>query len=106
VGRRIPLQSAAFAYPKPDHAAEYALMYSEQLVFDAASTAIRFDARLLSLPVVQRPETLKIFMRTAPQSVFMKYKNEGSMMARLRRRLRNSIGQPCWRRSESAQFRR
>jgi AraC-like DNA-binding protein len=95
-GRRIPLLSAEFAYPRPDHAGEYAAMYSQRLGFDAPRTAIRFDARLLGLPVVQRPETLKVFLRTAPQSVFLKYKNEGSMTARLRRRLRRCIGQDEW----------
>jgi AraC-like DNA-binding protein len=95
-GRRIPLLSAEFAYPKPDHASEYTAMYSQQLAFDAPATSIRFDARLLGLPVVQRPQTLKTFLRTAPQSVFLKYKNEDSMTARLRRRLRRCIGQGEW----------
>jgi AraC-like DNA-binding protein len=95
-GKRIPLLSASFAFARPPHADEYIAMYSEKLDFDAELTAIRFDARLLSTPVVQRPESLKVFLRTAPQSVFVKYRNEGSMSARVRRRLRNSIGSPDW----------
>lgn len=95
-GKRIPLLSASFAFARPPHAAEYTAMYSEHLAFDAERTFIRFDARLLSTPIVQRPETLKVFLRTAPQSVFVKYRNEGSMSARVRRRLRSSIGTPEW----------
>lgn len=95
-GRRIPLQSGEFAYPKPAHAPEYTVMFSENLVFDAPSTRIRFAAGLLGLPVVQRPETLKLFLRTAPQSVFLKYKNEGSLTARLRRHLRKYVGRDDW----------
>jgi AraC-like DNA-binding protein len=95
-GKRVPLQSATFAFPRPMHAEEYRLMFSERLAFDAPCTTIRFDARLLGLPVVQRPETLKTFLRTAPQSVFLKYKNEGSVSSRLSRHLRKCIGQAEW----------
>src|SRR5438094_7608171 len=37
------------------------------------------------------PATLQQFLRTAPQSVFLKYRNEDSWSARLRRRLRGSV---------------
>jgi AraC-like DNA-binding protein len=99
-GRRIPLTVAEFAHPRPSHAQEYTVMYSQRLRFDAERTAIRFDAQLLSLPVVQNATTLKTFLRTAPQSVFLKYTNEDSWTARLRRRLRGSIGRAEWPRLE------
>jgi len=95
-GKRIPLLSASFAHARPPHAAEYAVMFSQHLAFDADVTAICFDARLLGAPVVQTAQALKPFLRTAPQSVFLKYKNEDSWTARLRRRLRDNIGQEEW----------
>lgn len=95
-GKRIALSLAEFAYPKPPYAQEYTVMYSQHMRFGAQYTAIRFDARLLSAPVVQTTATLKQFLRTAPQSVFLKYKNEDSWTARLRRRLRDNIGAPDW----------
>ena len=95
-GKRIPLLSASFAHARPTHAAEYAVMFSQHLAFDADVTAICFDARLLGAPVVQTAQALKPFLRTAPQSVFLKYKNEDSWTARLRRRLRDNIGQEEW----------
>jgi AraC-like DNA-binding protein len=98
--RRIPLGLAEFAHPRPPYAQEYTVMYSQRLRFDAERTAIRFDARLLSSPVVQDEESLKKFLRTAPQSVFLKYKNEDGWTARVRRRLRGSIGQAGWPRLE------
>jgi AraC-like DNA-binding protein len=99
-GRRIPLSLAEFAHPRPPYAQEYTVMYSQRLRFDAERTAIRFDAQQLALPVVQDAATLKKFLRTAPQSVFLKYKNEDSWTARLRRRLRGSIGGTEWPRLE------
>lgn len=95
-GKRIPLSSAAFAYPRPEHAHEYTVMYSEHLSFDAPSTAIRFEARCLGFPVGQKPESLKDFLRTAPQSVFLKYKNESGLSARIRRHLRKFVGKDNW----------
>lgn len=88
VGRRIPLRAAEFAVARPAHAAEYTLMFSEHVRFGAEFTALRFDARLLAAPLVQNADTLKAFLRDAPQSVFLKYKNPDSWTARLRRRLR------------------
>jgi AraC-like DNA-binding protein len=99
-GRRIPLTIAEFAHPRPPYAQEYTVMYSQRLRFDAERTAIRFDAQLLDLPIAQDAASLKKFLRTAPQSVFLKYKNEDSWTARLRRRLRRSIGQAEWPRLE------
>jgi AraC-like DNA-binding protein len=91
-GRRIALGGADFAHPRPAHAAEYTVMFSQSLRFDAEATAIRFDAALLESPVVQNLRSLKPFLRTAPQSVFLKYRNEDSWTARVRRRLRESFG--------------
>lgn len=95
-GRRIPLTMAELAHPRPPHAAEYAVMYSRHLRFDAERTAVRFDAGLLAAPIVQDEATLRTFLRTAPQSVFLKYKNEDGWTARLRRRLRGTIGRAQW----------
>ncbi|WP_242392520.1 AraC family transcriptional regulator [Anaeromyxobacter oryzisoli] len=95
-GRRIPLTLAEFSEPRPPHAQEYAVMYSQRLRFDAARTAVRFDAAQLAAPVIQDEASLATFLRTAPRSVFLKYKNEAGWAARLRRRLRGSIGKPEW----------
>ena len=39
---------------------------------------------------------MDVFLRTAPQSVFLKYKNEDSWTARVRRRLRDSLASSDW----------
>lgn len=96
VGRRIVLRQVDFAYPRPPHAREYTRMYSEHLKFDAPYTALHVDATVLAAPVVQHMATLRDFLRTAPQSVFLKYKNEDSWTARLRRRLREALPGEPW----------
>jgi AraC-like DNA-binding protein len=90
-GRRVPLHAVAFAHARPQHAGEYRTMFCQQLVFDAPHTALRFDARLLRSQVVQDDVSLKAFLRAAPRSVFLKYRNPEGWSARLRRRLRAGL---------------
>jgi AraC-like DNA-binding protein len=88
VGRRIPILRAEFSYPEPAHSAEYRLMYCPDLRFGRPNTAIAVDAGHLDLPVVQNESSIKEFLRTAPESILLKYKNGKSLSARVRRRLR------------------
>jgi AraC-like DNA-binding protein len=91
VGRRIPILRTEFSYPEPAHSAEYRLMYCADLRFDRPNTVIAFDASYLDLPVVQNERSLKEFLRTAPESILLKYKNGSSLSARVRRRLRQCL---------------
>jgi AraC-like DNA-binding protein len=88
VGRRIPILRTEFSYAEPAHSAEYRLMYCADLRFNRPNTVIAFDASYLDLPVVQNERSLKEFLRTAPESILVKYKNSSSLTARVRRRLR------------------
>lgn len=89
VGRRIPIQSAAFCYPEPSHSSEYASMYSPHLQFNQPITALTFDASYLVLPVIQNQQTVTEFVRQAPGNIILKYKNTTGLAAKIRRRLRS-----------------
>jgi AraC-like DNA-binding protein len=91
VGRRIPILRTEFSYPEPAHSAEYRLMYSADLSFDRPNTLIAFEAGYLDLPVVQNEQSIKEFLRTAPESILVKYKNGSSLTAKIRRRLRQFL---------------
>jgi AraC-like DNA-binding protein len=91
VGRRIPILRAQFSYPEPPHGAEYRLMYCTDLAFAMPHTAIVFAADYLELPIVQNERSVKDFLRTAPESILVKYKNGSSLNARIRRRLRQTL---------------
>jgi AraC-like DNA-binding protein len=88
VGRRVPVLQACFAYAQPAYSAEYRMMYSERLSFDAAATQLEFDSRYLSLQVIQTQDSLKAFLDSAPENIILKYKNERSLTAQVRRQLR------------------
>ena len=91
VGRRISILRAEFSYAEPAHSAEYRLMYCGDLSFNRPNTAISFDAGYLDLPVVQNEGSIKEFLRTAPESILLKYKNGSSISAKVRRRLRQRL---------------
>jgi len=91
VGRRIPILHAQFCYAEPAHSAEYRVMFSNDLSFEAPFTSIAFDASYLALPVVQDERSIKEFLRTAPENIVTKYKNGSSVSARIRRRLRQRL---------------
>lgn len=91
VGRRIPIRTAGFAYPTPEHSAEYLALFSSSLRFRQPNTFIEFDASCLDLPIVQSERSAKDFLRIAPENILVKYKNEQSLAARIRRRLRQVL---------------
>lgn len=88
IGRRIPIESASFNYPRPPWWREYLHMYSTNLAFDAAATGIVFNATYLDARVVQSQQTVHDFLQQAPYSIILKYKNPASLSARIRRHLR------------------
>ncbi|MGE5476408.1 MAG: AraC family transcriptional regulator [Bacteroidales bacterium] len=90
VNRRIPIQWAAFRYGQPQQAAEYPLMFSAELRFDAAHTAIAFDSKYLGLPVVRSTgQALKEFLSVAPENLLVQYKDSNSLASQIQRRLRD-----------------
>lgn len=91
-GRRVPLTKVSFAHSRPIYAEEYKLMYCNCVTFGASQTSMHFEASALGAPVTQNHATLQLFLRTAPQSVFLKYRNEDSWSAQIRRRLREATG--------------
>jgi AraC-like DNA-binding protein len=92
VGKRIPITRAEFGYPEPAHSLEYRSMYTTNLTFQSENTTIYFESRYLALRIVQNRNTLKDFLRTAPERILVKYKNATSLAAKVRGRLRQSVG--------------
>jgi AraC-like DNA-binding protein len=89
VGRRITLDRASFAYPRPVWWLEYHSMYANDLRFDAQRSALAFDARVLAANVVVPDESaVREFLREAPHNFIVKFKDRNSWSAHVRRRLR------------------
>ncbi|MDG5496255.1 AraC family transcriptional regulator [Niveispirillum sp. BGYR6] len=88
VRQRIPILAADFAYGEPPQVDEYFLLYSSTLRFNQPATRLRFDAKLLSLPVQQDERSARSFLNQAPDSFLVKYKNPDSYSQRVRSLLR------------------
>ena len=89
VRRNIPLERLTFRSPAPLDDSHYRTRFCQNLVFDAPSTQIRFDASLLGLKLLETPATIPAFVRAGPANLLVKYRNDSSASARIRRRLRS-----------------
>ncbi|WP_432698118.1 AraC family transcriptional regulator [Marinobacterium sp. YM272] len=69
-GQRLPLIRVELAFPKPRHAKEYRLLFPCDIEYDCDTNRLIFSAELLSLPVVQTPETLRKHLVRAPLDWF------------------------------------
>lgn len=88
VGRRIPVLSARFRCVEPAAGHEYRLMFCENLTFAQPESYVDLAPAFVDLPVVQTADSLKVFLRKAPASFIVKYRNPDSLGARVRRALR------------------
>ncbi|MDB5984261.1 MAG: Transcriptional regulator, AraC family [Pseudomonas sp.] len=93
-GRRIPIGRVQFEHPAPGHGDEQVL-WGADVTFDAGTTEIEFEAQSLKLPVIQDRQSLYSFLRTAPQSVFIRFRNREGYSARTHQRLK-SCGYDHW----------
>lgn len=88
IARRIPVLACQLAGVAPDFEAEYRVMFCENIRFSLAEGALVMPASMLSQPVVQNRETLKHFLRRAPDVFLVKYRNTDSLAAQVRAKLR------------------
>ena len=83
-GRVIALDAVRFPYPRPDHAADYDLIYTEHSSFGAPRLEAAFDAALLDLPVRRDESDLAAFLEGAPGKITMLYRRDRELARNLR----------------------
>jgi AraC-like DNA-binding protein len=91
VGRGLALDAVAFPYPRPAHADDYALIYTEHSSFDADALTARLAANLLDLPIRRDEAALSNFLDGAPGKISMLYRRDREMVLRVRDLLRASL---------------
>lgn len=75
-GRGLTLDEVRFPYPRPPHAADYALVYTEHSSFGAPALEAEFAAELLDLPVRRGDSDLSTFLDGAPGKIAMLYRRD------------------------------
>ena len=83
-GRGLALDAVRFPYPRPAHAADYGLIYTEQSSFGGAMLEATFDAALLDLPVRRDDADLAAFLEGAPGRITMLYRRDRELARALR----------------------
>lgn len=100
VRRRIPLLELSFRASAPEDESDYRMRFCDNVHFNAPLSFIRFESHYLDLRITQDSSSLTSFLNEAPANVLVKYRNDDSISARVRRQLR---GQPpeAWPELES-----
>jgi AraC-like DNA-binding protein len=91
VGRGLALDQVAFPYPRPPHADDYALIYTEHAEFGAPELVARFEATLLDLPIRRDEAAVNVFLQGAPGKITMLYRRDREMVLRVRDLLRGGL---------------
>lgn len=91
-GRAIALHSVRFPFPRPAHAADYALVYTEHSIFDGATLAASFDAALLDVSVVRETADVDAFLEGAPGRISILYRRDREVVRRVRELLARDLG--------------
>ena len=85
--RSLTLDEVRFPYPRPSHAADYALVYTEHSNFGGGSLVATMDAALLDLPVRRDQADLAAFLEGAPGKISMLYRRDREIAPALRKLL-------------------
>ncbi|MCF4994475.1 helix-turn-helix domain-containing protein [Pseudomonas syringae] len=87
IGQRIRLEQATFSYSRPDHGAEYDLLFPCPLEFSTSQSSLLFHSRYLNMPLLQDDRTLKHFLERSPADLLSRPDDGDSLSSRLRRLL-------------------
>lgn len=88
-GRRITIDRAHFRHTR-ERLSDDSLLWGFNLSFGQARTEVEFSSHYLRLPVVQSLPSLKSFLRTAPQWLVIRFRNQRGLAAQVYQRLRSS----------------
>ena len=96
-GRGVALDSVIFPYRRPDHAGDYALIFTEDSRFAPTvpggngTLVASFNANLLELPIRRDEAALATFLDGAPGKITTLYRRDREMVIRVRDLLRAAL---------------
>lgn len=91
VGRRIPLLGVDFSTLDRDLPSDAFRLFQAPLHYQDGQVGLRFEKRWLDLPVVQTVQSVEEFLRQAPASLVVKFRDQASLTERIRRLLRRHL---------------
>lgn len=91
VARRIPLQSVDYCKLDEAQVTDAYRLFQAPVRYQDSHVGLRFEARWLDLPVVQNVQSVEEFLRQAPASLLVRYRDQASATERIRRLLRRHL---------------
>src|SRR5258706_411813 len=91
VARPIALSEVQFPFAQPQHADDYALIYTEKSSFGGKSLLAIVDARILNLPIRRGESDLASFLDGAPGKITMLYRRDRELARAVRDLVAKSI---------------
>lgn len=83
-GRELPLLEVGFAFPRPDFAEDYPILFPAPVRFGQTNSAITLDAALEDLPVSRNDAEMAAFLRNAPEGWIFTRSQNHALSLRLR----------------------
>ncbi|WP_375171230.1 AraC family transcriptional regulator [Marinobacter sp.] len=94
IGQPVELDKAEFDYPRPAHADEYRHIFHCPLAFDSDRTALTFDRRFLSAPVIRDRSEMKQFLKTSPADLLSRPDESNTFTGRIRALIGRDFSKP------------
>lgn len=83
IGQRLTLKAAYFYFPQPEDLGLYNTLFQSEVKFDQHDNAIVFPAHYLDYPIVQTPDTLRRFLKTAPYQLIVMVDDDASLKSQV-----------------------
>lgn len=90
-GRRLPLNTVHYTFAEEPFSSELEAIYRAPLFFKQRRTEIRFDAKLLDLPIMPDEQRLRRFFASMPHTLLVRYRDESSTAERVRGIIRRNL---------------
>lgn len=94
IGQPVELLKAEFNYPRPPHGDEYRHIFHCPLAFEAGHTALTFDIRYLSAPVIRDLPEMKQFLNTSPADLLSRPDESNTWTGRIRGLIGRDLSRP------------
>ncbi|MCV2891438.1 AraC family transcriptional regulator [Ruegeria aquimaris] len=65
-GAETPIKAVNFAFPRPDFAGDYAVVFPCPVIFDAQNSSILFNPHCFTSPITRSPAEASVFLERAP----------------------------------------
>lgn len=94
VGRKLPLNTVHYKSAHTQMSSELEPYYDAPILFDQLRTELRFDTKLLDLPIIPDGVRLRRFLASIPSVLLVRYRDEASFSERVRGLLKRSLTRP------------